>query len=135
MPASWKGRKRVVVGGLLLAVGATALLIFWPSGRSGRMLDGSAVLLEAVTIGKEHHSPVSKVAPLIEKLPSRVLRALEWHSALAEKFTVRHDDVALWLRFRSRDGDKSVRYAIADDGGFEAFGTFDGRYGGYRRAG
>jgi hypothetical protein len=127
--------KGMLFGALLLLVGAMALSLLWPSGRSGRMLDGSAVVLEAVTFGKEHRSPVSRVAPLIEKLPAQVLRVLDWHSAVTNNFRVNRDIFAFWFRFRYPDRDKSVRYAIADENGFEALAVFTGGYGNYGPAG
>jgi hypothetical protein len=117
--------KRFIIAALLLA-GAVSLLLFFRSARVGRMLDGSPVVLEAVTFGRKHHSPVSKMDSLFAKLPGWVTRALQWRPGRAEEFSSDNDTFAFWLRFGNGKEDKSIRYAFADVNGYESPTLFMG---------
>ncbi len=126
--------KRFVLALLLVGVGLIALLLFSRNALSGRLSDGSVVVLEGVTSGREHHSPISKVTSLIGRLPDSVLRFLRWKSPVEKSFTFKEDIFAFWLKFENADGDKSIRYAIADENGFEAPALFTGPYVDYHPA-
>ena len=140
--------KTAVIVGAVLILAATSVLFTnlyrWRSYRSGRLLDGSSVVLESVTYGKKHQSPTSKPPFLLGFLPDKWLRWLSWNPGDLETRSWDSDIFVFWLRFSNPRGDQSradsigdhsIRYAIADENGFEAPVPFSPWYEDYRPAG
>src|SRR5947209_7428119 len=141
--------KPALVAAIVLTVAAAAVILVsklneWRSYRSGRLLDGSSVVLESVTYGKTHPSPRSKPPFPLGFLPDKWLRWLNWNPGDLKGRYWDSDIFVFWLRFNNPRGDQSrssstndyaVRYAIADENGFEAPVPFSPWYEDYRPPG
>lgn len=127
----------LLVGAVILATGALVIVrhkLVANSG-SGRLLDGSRVVLESVTHGTTHASPVAEPPGPLRLLPAKWLQTLKWNSGTVRTSTQKTDMFVFWLQFKNAKGDESVRYAIADENGFEAPGVFNGPHWDYASAG
>jgi RNA polymerase sigma factor (sigma-70 family) len=135
-----KAKAAIAVGvGVLLAAGTTGVIvknaIVPPSSRIGRLLDRSTVVLEGVTYGKTHSSPISKPPTPFRILPAKWLRKLNWNSGTIRTSTQKNDTFVFWLKFNNSKGDTGIRYAIADENGIEAPVPFSGPHWDYDSAG
>jgi len=134
-----KAKTGIVVGIAVLATGTTGIvakkLLPRPTVRSGRLLDGSRVVLENVTFGKTHVSPTGKPPVPFRFLPAKWLRGLKWNSGTPRTSHQETDMFVFWLQFSNSKGDESVRYAIADENGVEAPAVFNGPHWNYDPAG
>lgn len=134
-----KNETAILVGAIILATGTIAVvtqkLMALSSSRSGRLLDGSRVVLESVTYGTTHVSPTAKPPGPLRLLPAKWLQTLKWDSGKVRTSTQNTDTFVFWLRFNNSEGDRYVRYAIADENGFEAPSPFSGPHWDYPAAG
>jgi hypothetical protein len=134
MPTISRSQKKFCIA-LLVALAVIAVFLFSPGSRSNRLLDGSLVMLESVTCGKTHVSPAAKPPGPLRLLPAQWLRSLNWDSGAPMTINQKSDTFVFWLRFNNSKGDQSVRYAIADEEGFEAPIPFSGPHLNYKPTG
>jgi hypothetical protein len=131
-----KVKTRVVVTVVIALVLTTAIIILWldSGSRTGRLLDGSTIVLESATFGKEHVSP-TKLPIYLQYLPKAWLDKLKWKPGNARTSKRTNDFFVFWLKLNKTADPKSLRYAIADENGFEAPMLFDGLYADYDPSG
>lgn len=121
---------------LAVAVIAIGLrLALAPDFQKGRLVDGSSVVLESVTRGTNHVSPMRKPPGILRLLPAKWLRALKWKSGTQRASNQKDGTLVFWLRFNNSKGDESVRYVISDESGFEAPVPFSGVHWNYDSGG
>jgi hypothetical protein len=60
---------------------------------------------------------------------------LKWNSGTIKTVTQKTNTMVFWLQYDNSDRDKPVRYAIADENGFESTVSFNGPYFEYDRGG
>jgi hypothetical protein len=103
---------------------------------SGRLLDGSEVVLRKVSFGTNHTAPTAPLESLLCRLPAKWLETIRWKPSSGEQRDSGHSIFTFWLEF-SKPPTKTqpLGYAIADENGFEATMTFAGPYGSYSPGG
>ena len=103
-------------------------LAFAPSSDVGHLVDGSSVVLESVTRGTNHVAPTRRPPAMLGLLPAKWLQVIKWKSGSPLTLNQKTSTTVFWLTFNNSKGDASVRYAIADENGFEAPVPFSGAY-------
>lgn len=131
-----KVKTRVLIGTAIVSILTLAVVVVWLDSRSriGWLLDGSEIVLENATFGKEHVSP-SKPPLYLQLLPKKWLDRLKWKPGKASTSKQTKDFFVFWLKMSKSADPKTLRYAIADENGFEAPMIFDGLYADYEPSG
>ena len=122
------------LGGVAALVVAVVVAVHRPV--SGRLLDGTQVILQKVSYGTNHTSPKAPLEGLLVRLPSKWSETIHWRPSSRSGSASARPLFAFWLNFSTPAGaTQSISYAIADENGFEACMIFDGRYGSYSPGG
>jgi len=121
-------------GGVTALVVAVVLTVRRP--QSGRLLDGTQVVLQKVSYGTNHTGPKAPLDGLFRHLPAEWSAKIRWNPGSARHGTTARSIFTFWLKFSNPAGaTQSIGYGIADENGFEAGMTFTGPYGSYSPGG
>src|SRR4051794_7463092 len=96
---AWKNVKTRVIGIAIALIVTTTLVFLWLHSRSrtGWLLDGSTIVLEKATFGKEHASPMEPTL-LSQFLPKKWLNYLHWNPGKARTSKQTNDFFVFWLK-------------------------------------
>ena len=140
---AWTKAKTAVVVGLVVILGSgitVSLVSHAGEHPHGQLLNGTHVELEGVTSGKQHSPPIVQAPFLLQYLPNKRARTLNWNAGETRKASTTAKDIfVFWLKFSRSDTKpmdyQTVGYAVADEKGFEIPMVFDGPNLSYRTAG
>ena len=134
---SSKNRQLVVLGAVVaIAVAVLALVWITNSDDTGRLLDGTGIVLQGVSYGTNHSIPKAPLERLIERLPASWIRRMHWTASSGTPRTTTRPIFSFYLNFSSTAAaTQSISYAIADEHGFESPFIFEGYYGSYTPGG
>jgi hypothetical protein len=125
-----------LVGVTALVVAVVFVVMLWVNTpASGRLLDGTQVVLQKVSFGTNHTSPKVPLG-LLRHFPAEWSAKIQWNPGFEKKATTARPIFAFWLKFSKPVGAaQPIGYAIADENGFEALTIFDGPNGAYSPGG
>jgi hypothetical protein len=119
-----------------LLVGALIVGLTPRSNIRGRLLDGSAVVLQKASYGTNYSDPEAPLEGMLRHLPAKWRDRIHWSPGSKRSGTSTPPLFTFWLRVaNSNAANQSISYAIADQNGFESPMIFAGPYGSYSPGG